>query len=56
MFQTERNRDEVVVKPVNPFTISGGQLVLTLTEARKLSEALLDATMIVALDLEEEDG
>ena len=60
MFEVERDRDEVVVTSEKGFDVvhggEGGTLVLTLKEARKLSEALLDATMTIHLDLEPEDG
>tara|TARA_R110002153_G_scaffold3605_5_gene17277 strand:- start:1013 stop:1195 length:183 start_codon:yes stop_codon:yes gene_type:complete len=60
MFQAERDRDEVVVKSDKWFDVSqgedGGTLVLTIREARRLSEALLEATMTVHLNLEPEDG
>jgi hypothetical protein len=60
MFEVEKDRDEVVVTSESGFDVvhrdGVGTLVLTLREARKLSEALLDATLTVYLDLEPEDG
>lgn len=60
MFEVEKDRDEIVVKYEHGFDVvhgdEGGTLVLTLKEARRLSEALLGATMTVHLDLEPEDG
>lgn len=60
MYQTEKDRDEVVVTCDDFFDVvndeDGGRLVLTIKRARKLAEALLDATMVIHLDAPEEDG
>lgn len=60
MFEVERDRDEVVVTSNYGFDIvhenGVGTLVMTIKEARRLVEALMDHTMTVDFFAEGEDG
>lgn len=58
MYESERDGDEIVVKSEMMFDVVDGgyTLVLSLRQARLLSEALLDHTMTLNWDLELEDG
>ena len=57
-FNAERDKDEIIVTNDRMWDVidSDKQLVMSVREARRLSEVLLDATTSVNMFSEEEDG
>ena len=57
-FNAERDKDEIIITNDRMWDVidSDKQLVMSVREARRLSEVLLDATTSVNMFSEEEDG